>query len=174
MSALPQYGRHLHAREQMRAVVIDRYGTADVLRPTSVPRPVPTRGQVLVRTRFVGVNPKDVIHVIRHRHGPPKQGSDPNIARIYCVAIANQIVATYFTERTRTYENGTSQMAFNPSFGNAEATMEALDAVFGDAFFYRELALPLAERSVSFEQLLRDEAQAAFRGWSSRDDRTHY
>ena len=27
----------------------------------TVPRPVPTRGQVLVRTRFIGVNPKDVI-----------------------------------------------------------------------------------------------------------------
>ena len=61
MSALPQYGRHLHAREQMRAVVIDRYGAAEVLRPTKVPRPVPSRSQVLVRTRFVGVNPKDVI-----------------------------------------------------------------------------------------------------------------
>lgn len=28
---------------------------------TSVPRPVPKRGQVLVRTRFIGVNPKDII-----------------------------------------------------------------------------------------------------------------
>jgi NADPH:quinone reductase-like Zn-dependent oxidoreductase len=45
----------------MRAVVIDRYGGPEVLRPTTVPRPVPTRGQVLVRTRFIGVNPKDVI-----------------------------------------------------------------------------------------------------------------
>jgi 2-desacetyl-2-hydroxyethyl bacteriochlorophyllide A dehydrogenase len=61
MSALPQYGKHLHPTETMRAVVVDRYGTADMLRATSVPRPVPTRGQVLVRTRFIGVNPKDVI-----------------------------------------------------------------------------------------------------------------
>jgi NADPH:quinone reductase-like Zn-dependent oxidoreductase len=45
----------------MRAVVIDRYGGPEVLRQATVPRPVPTRGQVLVRTRFVGVNPKDVI-----------------------------------------------------------------------------------------------------------------
>jgi len=61
MSALPQYGRHLHPQATMRAVVIDRYGGPEVLRPTSVPRPVPTRRQVLVRTRFIGVNPKDVI-----------------------------------------------------------------------------------------------------------------
>jgi NADPH:quinone reductase-like Zn-dependent oxidoreductase len=45
----------------MRAVVIDEYGGPEVLRPTTVPRPVPRRGQVLVRTHFVGVNPKDVI-----------------------------------------------------------------------------------------------------------------
>jgi NADPH:quinone reductase-like Zn-dependent oxidoreductase len=45
----------------MRAVVIDRYGGPEVLRITTVPRPVPRRGQVLVRTRFIGVNPKDII-----------------------------------------------------------------------------------------------------------------
>ena len=61
MSALPQYGKHLHPSETMRAVVIDRYGGPEVLRLATVPRPVPTRGQVLVRSRFIGVNPKDVI-----------------------------------------------------------------------------------------------------------------
>ncbi len=61
MSALPQYGKHLHPSATMRAVVIDRYGGPEVLRQARVPRPVPTRGQVLVRTRFIGVNPKDVI-----------------------------------------------------------------------------------------------------------------
>ncbi|MGB5682888.1 MAG: alcohol dehydrogenase catalytic domain-containing protein, partial [Polyangiales bacterium] len=61
MSALPQYGKHLHPSAKMRAVVIDRYGGPEVLRLANVPRPVPTRSQVLVRTRFIGVNPKDVI-----------------------------------------------------------------------------------------------------------------
>ncbi len=61
MSALPQYGRHLHPNETMRAIVIDQYGGPDMLHLATVPRPVPARGQVLVRTRFVGVNPKDVI-----------------------------------------------------------------------------------------------------------------
>ncbi len=45
----------------MRAIVIDRYGGPEVLHEASVPRPVPAQGQVLVRTRFIGVNPKDVI-----------------------------------------------------------------------------------------------------------------
>ncbi|MEM7436543.1 MAG: NAD(P)-dependent alcohol dehydrogenase [Myxococcota bacterium] len=61
MSALPQYGRHLDPTRTMRAVVIDRYGAAEVLHEVSVPRPVPKRGQVLVRTEFIGVNPKDII-----------------------------------------------------------------------------------------------------------------
>ncbi len=61
MSALPQYGKNLHPTETMRAMVIDRYGGADELHLARVPRPLPTRGQVLVRTRFIGVNPKDVI-----------------------------------------------------------------------------------------------------------------
>lgn len=61
MSELPQYGRHLHPSAKMRAVVIDRYGAPEVLRLATVPRPVPRRGQVLVRTRFIGVNPKDIV-----------------------------------------------------------------------------------------------------------------
>ena len=45
----------------MRAMVIDQYGGPEMLHAATVPRPLPTRGQVLVRTRFVGVNPKDVV-----------------------------------------------------------------------------------------------------------------
>jgi NADPH:quinone reductase-like Zn-dependent oxidoreductase len=45
----------------MRAMVIDQYGGPEMLHAATVPRPVPRRGQVLVRTRFVGVNPKDVV-----------------------------------------------------------------------------------------------------------------
>lgn len=61
MSSLPQYGKHIHPSAKMRAVVIDRYGGPEVLRVATVPRPVPSRSQVLVRTRFIGVNPKDII-----------------------------------------------------------------------------------------------------------------
>lgn len=61
MSALPQYGRRLDKERTMRAIVIDRYGPPEVLQEVSVPRPLPKRGQVLVRTEFVGVNPKDII-----------------------------------------------------------------------------------------------------------------
>ena len=61
MSALPQYGRRIDGERTMRAVVINRYGPPDVLQEVLVPSPVPRSGQVLVRTEFIGVNPKDVI-----------------------------------------------------------------------------------------------------------------
>ena len=43
----------------MKAIVIDRYGTPDVLRLEEVDRPVPGEGQVLVRVRASSVNPYD-------------------------------------------------------------------------------------------------------------------
>jgi NADPH:quinone reductase-like Zn-dependent oxidoreductase len=45
----------------MRAVEYDRYGAASVLEVRDVPRPVPARGEVLVRVRAAALNPKDVI-----------------------------------------------------------------------------------------------------------------
>ena len=53
-----QYGKHLRATETTRAITIDRYGSPDVLRPTSVGRRGPKRNQVLARTRFIDVNRK--------------------------------------------------------------------------------------------------------------------
>jgi len=88
MSALPQYGRCLHPQATMRAVVIDRYGGPEVLRPATVPRPVPTRGQVLVRTRFIGVNPKDVIV----RKGKFKIGTGTKFPLIVGHDIAGEVV----------------------------------------------------------------------------------
>ena len=43
----------------MRAVVYDRYGRLDVLEFRDVPKPVPGRGEVLVRVRAAALNPKD-------------------------------------------------------------------------------------------------------------------
>lgn len=45
----------------MRAVVYDRYGSAEVLRLADLPVPTPRRGEVLVRVRAAALNPKDVL-----------------------------------------------------------------------------------------------------------------
>jgi NADPH:quinone reductase-like Zn-dependent oxidoreductase len=56
----------------MKAVTQDRYGSADVLKVTEVPRPVPAEGEVLVRVHAAAVNAYDW-HFL---HG------DPRIARL--------------------------------------------------------------------------------------------
>jgi tRNA(Arg) A34 adenosine deaminase TadA len=45
---------------------------------------------------------------------------------------------------------------------NAE---DAARAGFDDAFLYRELALPVSERTLPAEEMLREEAQAGFAAW---------
>lgn len=51
---------------------------------------------------------------------------------------------------------------------------DAAAAGFDDANFYRELSLPMAERSIRMTQGLRDEAKAAFAAWLKKMDRHHY
>ena len=45
---------------------------------------------------------------------------------------------------------------------------------FDDGFIYEELAKPLHERSVSFVQLLPDEAAKAFKLWEQKADKRQY
>lgn len=47
---------------------------------------------------------------------------------------------------------------------NAE---DAAQAGFDDAFLYRELALPVGERTLPAEELLREEAQVSFATWDA-------
>ncbi|MBR5475363.1 MAG: nucleoside deaminase [Bacteroidaceae bacterium] len=45
---------------------------------------------------------------------------------------------------------------------------------FDDSFIYRELELPKDRRRVGIEELLPDEAQAAFNAWREKGDRIEY
>ena len=45
---------------------------------------------------------------------------------------------------------------------------------FDDAFLYRELALPMAKRSLKCEQILRDEALEVFKAWTAKPDKVPY
>jgi tRNA(Arg) A34 adenosine deaminase TadA len=54
---------------------------------------------------------------------------------------------------------------------NAE---DAARAGFDDAFLYREMARPSAERSLPAEELLREEAQASFAAWDTSPSKQPY
>ena len=57
-------------------------------------------------------------------------------------------------------------------FANTRA--DAAASGFDDERLYRELALPLPQRAVAMTQLLRDEAQVAFRTWPTLPGKTPY
>jgi len=57
-------------------------------------------------------------------------------------------------------------------FGNSAADAAAVG--FDDSHIYAELARPRAERRIPTVQLMRDQAQAAFRAWEEKSDKARY
>ncbi|MBP7063410.1 nucleoside deaminase [Ferrovibrio sp.] len=57
-------------------------------------------------------------------------------------------------------------------YANTQDDAAAID--FDDAFLYRELALPMAQRSLPCAPLLRDEALAVFNEWRDKPDKVPY
>ncbi len=57
-------------------------------------------------------------------------------------------------------------------FGNTRDDAAAIN--FDDEFLYREMAMPMMQRSVPIESLLRDEALVVFSEWTAKVDRTPY
>ena len=57
-------------------------------------------------------------------------------------------------------------------YGNTKA--DAARIGFDDAFIYKDLALPLSERTLRAEQLLGKEAIATFEAWEQKTDKTPY
>jgi len=57
-------------------------------------------------------------------------------------------------------------------FGNSAADAAAVG--FDDSHIYAELARPLGGRSLPMIQLMREEAQAAFRAWEEKSDKARY
>jgi len=56
----------------------------------------------------------------------------------------------------------------------ANTAADAARIGFDDALIYRELALPNAQRSLQMQQLLREEALAAFEGWQKKPNKIPY
>ncbi len=57
-------------------------------------------------------------------------------------------------------------------FGNVAA--DASEAGFDDSFIYHEFAQPFAQRSIPMVQMMREEAQAAFRAWQDKSNKIPY
>jgi len=57
-------------------------------------------------------------------------------------------------------------------YGNTRQDAARID--FADDFIYREIARPIARRTVPMKQLLRNEAQAAFAAWTDKSDKIRY
>ncbi len=57
-------------------------------------------------------------------------------------------------------------------YANGQADAAAIQ--FDDAWLYREVALPLADRSLPLVQLLRDEALTVFQAWEAKADKVRY
>jgi guanine deaminase len=57
-------------------------------------------------------------------------------------------------------------------YGNTRHDAARID--FADDFIYREIARPIARRTIPMKQLLRHEAQAAFAEWTNKSDKIRY
>jgi guanine deaminase len=56
----------------------------------------------------------------------------------------------------------------------ANTRKDAAKIQFDDALIYREIALPLSRRRIPMRQLLRNEAQQAFKLWAAKSDKVEY
>ncbi len=56
----------------------------------------------------------------------------------------------------------------------AATAADAAEAGFDDAFIYQQISVPLAERSIPFLTLMREEALACFRAWQETPGRIPY
>jgi guanine deaminase len=56
----------------------------------------------------------------------------------------------------------------------ANTAADAAKIGFDDAFIYSELARPREQRSIQMQQIMRDEALAAFRAWETKPDKVPY
>jgi guanine deaminase len=57
-------------------------------------------------------------------------------------------------------------------YGNTRQDAAAIG--FDDDFIYQQIPLPVEQRKIRMEPLLREEAQAAFRGWAEKPDKVRY
>jgi NADPH:quinone reductase-like Zn-dependent oxidoreductase len=100
----------------MRALVQDRYGSADVLRAADVPRPIAGSGEVVVRVHAASMNARDW-HVMR---------GEPRVARLM-----DRSIFGWRAPRVRV--RGTDFAGTIEEVGPGESDWQVGDRVFGEA-----------------------------------------
>ena len=156
IDSLPQYGPHVDATERMHAVVVTRYGGPDVLEYSDVPRPAVRSGQVLVKSAYIGVNPKDVIV----RKGKFARMTGKKFPLIVGHDIAGQVIAS--GPKTDLQVGDKVYGMINDFAGRAYAQYAAVDidqlARIPDGLSMQEAAaIPLAAQTAL--QALRDDGK---------------
>ncbi len=68
--------------------------------------------------------------------------------------------ALYWARPARIFYAGTAQ--------------DAAAVGFDDSFIYQELRAPMSQRKIPMQQLMRQEAQRAFRAWAEKSDKIEY
>jgi NADPH:quinone reductase-like Zn-dependent oxidoreductase len=104
------------AQQTMKALLQDRYGSPDVLRVATVPKPAPGPGEVLVRVEATSINARDW-HVMR---------GEPRLAR----ALAR---TTFGRSAPRVKIRGTDFAGNVESVGAGVTRWQPGDAVFGES-----------------------------------------
>jgi tRNA(Arg) A34 adenosine deaminase TadA len=56
----------------------------------------------------------------------------------------------------------------------ANTREDAADIGFDDAFIYEELKKPIEERHIEMKEMMRPEAQEAFKAWTEKEDKISY
>ncbi|MEI6097388.1 MAG: NAD(P)H-quinone oxidoreductase [Alphaproteobacteria bacterium] len=66
-------------RDAMLAMEISSHGAPDVLKPCSMPVPVPSQGQMVIRVAYAGVNRPDALQRLGLYHPPPNASPLPGL-----------------------------------------------------------------------------------------------
>ncbi len=61
-----------------------------------------------------------------------------------------------------------------PEIYFANTRQDAAEIGFDDDFIYRQIPLPLEERTIKIRQVLREEGLATFKGWVKKSDKVRY
>lgn len=106
--------------DQMRALILDRYGLS--LRLASIPRPMPAEGQVLVRIVASGTNPLDV--KIMKGAAPHARHPPPSILGLDLAGVVEEVDA-----HVTTFEPGDEVYGMTGGVGGLQGSLAEFAAV---------------------------------------------